>query len=81
MLWVQTELPYRNFVRKAQSHFAWDWGPCFLTQGIWMDASIYAFSDGLLQYISPQVVPSSATSLTEWTITVSESEEYVPCDL
>ena len=26
---------YRNFIRKMQSSFAWDWGPAFPTMGIW----------------------------------------------
>jgi beta-mannosidase len=25
----------RQFLRKCASHGGWDWGPCFLTQGIW----------------------------------------------
>ena len=27
----------RNFVRKEQCSFSWDWGPCFVTCGIWKD--------------------------------------------
>lgn len=26
---------HRNFIRKEQCSFAWDWGPCFATCGIW----------------------------------------------
>ena len=26
---------HANFVRKAQCSFGWDWGPAFVTQGIW----------------------------------------------
>jgi len=27
--------PYRVYVRKAQYHFGWDWGPCLITCGVW----------------------------------------------
>lgn len=27
--------PHRNYVRKKQCSFSWDWGPCFLSMGIW----------------------------------------------
>lgn len=41
-----TEIPYklpvgeRVFVRKAQYHFGWDWGPRIVTCGIWKNARI-----------------------------------------
>jgi beta-mannosidase len=28
--------PWRNFIRKEQCSFAWDWGPCFIPAGVWM---------------------------------------------
>ena len=27
----------RNFVRKTQSDFGWDWGPAFVPAGIWQN--------------------------------------------
>ena len=32
--WCDWAPKERNFVRKPPSHSDWDWGPCFLTQGI-----------------------------------------------
>ncbi len=32
--------PYRVYVRKAQYHFGWDWGPCLITCGIWRSVSL-----------------------------------------
>jgi beta-mannosidase len=32
---VQHGEPNRNFIRKEQCSFSWDWGPCFIPQGIW----------------------------------------------
>ncbi|MGE5498375.1 MAG: glycoside hydrolase family 2 protein, partial [Syntrophothermus sp.] len=38
----------RVYIRKAQYSFGWDWGPCFITCGIWR--SVY-----LLQHTAPAV--------------------------
>lgn len=35
----------RVFVRKAAYHFGWDWGPKFLTSGIWKEGSIRFYED------------------------------------
>ena len=32
--WAQ--IGTRNFVRKEQCDFGWDWGPCFVPAGIWL---------------------------------------------
>ncbi|WP_248517219.1 beta-mannosidase [Salinarchaeum laminariae] len=39
------EQPHRNFIRKAQCHFGWDWGTCLPTMGIWRDAELLSFSE------------------------------------
>jgi len=39
------EQPHRNFIRKAQCHFGWDWGTCLPTVGIWRDAELVSFSE------------------------------------
>ncbi|MEY7850613.1 glycoside hydrolase family 2 protein [Natrarchaeobius sp. A-rgal3] len=36
--------PGRNFVRKAQCHFGWDWGPCLPGVGLWRDVRIVGHS-------------------------------------
>ena len=33
------------FTRKAPYHYGWDWGPCFLTSGIWRNVSLIGWSD------------------------------------
>jgi len=35
----------RAWVRKAQCHFGWDWGPVIVTAGIWKPVSIVAYSE------------------------------------
>ncbi len=39
------KLPGGNYVRKAQCHFGWDWGPQLVTCGIWRDISLIAYSN------------------------------------
>ncbi|GAB3688900.1 glycoside hydrolase family 2 protein [Salinarchaeum chitinilyticum] len=39
------EQPHRNFIRKAQCHFGWDWGTCLPTMGIWRNVELVGFSE------------------------------------
>ena len=34
------EFPHRQFIRKEQSDFGWDWGPAFAPAGIWQPAYV-----------------------------------------
>jgi beta-mannosidase len=45
----------RNFIRKAQSDFGWDWGPAFVPAGIWRNIGLVAFDVGLVTSVSPRV--------------------------
>lgn len=45
-------LPNRNFIRKAQSDFGWDWGPAFATSGIWQLIFIHAFNRAVMTQLS-----------------------------
>jgi beta-mannosidase len=40
------------FVRKAQYHFGWDWGPRFVTCGIWKDVKLLFFDEAKLKAVS-----------------------------
>ncbi|WP_126664565.1 beta-mannosidase [Haloterrigena salifodinae] len=42
--------PGRNFIRKAQCHYGWDWGPCLPTSGIWRDIDLLAYSEPRIEY-------------------------------
>jgi len=35
----------RNYVRKAQYHFGWDWGPKFVTCGIWRKITLNSWNE------------------------------------
>lgn len=39
------------FARKAQYHFGWDWGPRFVTAGIWRKASLQFYDDVVLAQV------------------------------
>jgi len=60
-----TILPYtlpgdeKVFVRKAQYQFGWDWGPRYVTSGIWKPAYIQSWSDA--QILNTQVLQKSLT--------------------
>jgi beta-mannosidase len=42
------KLPGGNYVRKAQCHFGWDWGPQLVTCGIWRDIELLAWDSARL---------------------------------
>ena len=42
------EVPFRNFLRKAQSDSGWDWGGGFAPSGIWKHVELRAFDEALL---------------------------------
>jgi len=42
----------RMWIRKAQCHFGWDWGPKIVTAGIWRPISIVAYNEARLDDVS-----------------------------
>lgn len=42
--------PARNFIRKAQCHYGWDWGPCLPTVGIWRGIDLIGHSGPRITY-------------------------------
>eukprot|EP00698_Gefionella_okellyi_P014343 TRINITY_DN3979_c0_g1_i4.p1 TRINITY_DN3979_c0_g1~~TRINITY_DN3979_c0_g1_i4.p1 ORF type:complete len:684 (-),score=136.11 TRINITY_DN3979_c0_g1_i4:579-2630(-) len=55
------QIDNRPFVRKAQSHFAWDWGPAFATMGIWRNISLVGFTDVWMSDIVVTTAPDAHT--------------------
>lgn len=45
------KLPGVNYLRKAQCHFGWDWGPKLATCGIWRPIEIRAFANPVIEEI------------------------------
>jgi len=55
--------PYRNFIRKEQCTFSWDWGPCFIPEGIWQPIGIIAINQGFITYVAPQIFGVNGTDV------------------
>ncbi|MFD1135187.1 beta-mannosidase [Paenibacillus urinalis] len=54
------------FARKAPYHYGWDWGPRFVTSGIWREVELRAWTGVRVAdlYIHQQVVTKEAAALT-----------------
>ncbi|MFA6960797.1 MAG: glycoside hydrolase family 2 protein [Opitutaceae bacterium] len=48
--------PHRNFVRKAQCHGGWDWGPCLMVSGAYGALYLGASSVGRIEYVTTRQV-------------------------
>lgn len=53
------------FARKAPYHYGWDWGPRFVTSGIWREARLEGWSDSQIidVYVKQEHVSASQASL------------------
>ncbi len=40
------------FTRKAPYHYGWDWGPCFVTSGIWKNVELFGWDHWQLKDVS-----------------------------
>ena len=47
------KVTHRNLIRKCQCHGGWDWGPSFLTSGIWKDIYLASYDDLKIDYVKP----------------------------
>lgn len=48
----------RTYARKAQYHFGWDWGPIYITAGIWKTISLETYNQPAVEakYVAPRKV-------------------------
>lgn len=72
------EVRVSSFTRKAAYHFGWDWGPRFITSGIWKPINIKTWNEARITDISVQTKSISekiATITTEITVESSNPEE------
>jgi Beta-galactosidase/beta-glucuronidase len=40
------------YTRKAPYHYGWDWGPCFVTSGVWKDVILHAWDSWYVMHSS-----------------------------
>jgi len=52
----------RLYIRKAQYHYGWDWGPTFLTAGPWRPISLEAYSIRISDFSCPLEVAADLNS-------------------
>ncbi|MEW4428908.1 glycoside hydrolase family 2 protein [Paenibacillus pabuli] len=66
------------FSRKAPYHYGWDWGPRFVTSGIWREARLEGWSEVKINdvFIRQNEVTASAASLTA----IVEVETFNPIE-
>ena len=62
----------RLYVRKAQYHYGWDWGPTLLTAGIWQEVRLESYTARLTDLACPVEI---SADLTEAVLPVSFSIE------
>lgn len=62
--------PSRLYVRKAQYHYGWDWGPTFITAGVWRPARLECYAARIAE-VQPHYTLSSALDQVDLTVQVS----------
>eukprot|EP00823_Brevimastigomonas_motovehiculus_P007086 TRINITY_DN6099_c0_g1_i1.p1 TRINITY_DN6099_c0_g1~~TRINITY_DN6099_c0_g1_i1.p1 ORF type:complete len:964 (+),score=272.46 TRINITY_DN6099_c0_g1_i1:92-2983(+) len=70
-------LQNRQFIRKAQSDFGWDWGPAFTPIGIWGDVELIYFSDAYLikDVVFTQAYPSQTNNAQHYTTATAKQQQ------
>eukprot|EP01129_Flabellula_baltica_P008646 TRINITY_DN3459_c0_g1_i1.p1 TRINITY_DN3459_c0_g1~~TRINITY_DN3459_c0_g1_i1.p1 ORF type:complete len:875 (-),score=163.30 TRINITY_DN3459_c0_g1_i1:26-2650(-) len=59
----------RNFIRKEQSSFGWDWGPSFIPQGIWQPIRIVGYTGSYIDSTAIKITGDESTNI--WTISAN----------
>lgn len=54
----------RVYVRKAQYHYGWDWGPVLVTSGIWRAARLEAYDARVADFACPAEVAADLKTAT-----------------
>ncbi len=68
----KTPAPDKSYLRKAAYEYGWDWGPTFVTSGIWKPARIEAWDDARLDDLylhQREITPALARVEAELTAT------------
>lgn len=69
----------RLYVRKAQYHYGWDWGPTFMTAGLWRPAQLETFSARIDDLHCPSAVSDDLQTATlPVHVTLAGAQEKLP---
>ncbi len=60
--------PHRNLIRKTQCHSGWDWGPCYMTAGIYNTPTLLFTNEGYISYIKVTTQKSSTSWDLKYTL-------------
>ncbi|SMF89910.1 beta-mannosidase [Paenibacillus uliginis N3/975] len=65
------------FARKAPYHYGWDWGPRFVTSGIWRECRIEAWSEAVIRdvFIHQEQVTASVARMKA-VVTVEVNDDF-----
>ncbi len=69
----------RGFTRKAAYHFGWDWGPTFVTFGIWKPAYLNAWDGAMMRDVhvrATEIKEDFASIILEMEIEATTGQEY-----
>jgi beta-mannosidase len=66
------------FTRKAGYHYGWDWGPRFVTSGIWRPVTLRAWNDARIENV--QIVQEKLDDLVANLKAVVEVQGFTPGD-
>lgn len=80
-----------SFTRKAAYHFGWDWGPRFVTSGIWKDVNLTTWSNARIldvfvqtdsivndkAYLSYEIEIESLSKSTSYSLLVNTDEQQI----
>jgi beta-mannosidase len=71
----ETHIPEKSYIRKAAYEYGWDWGPRFVTSGIWQPVYLEIWDQARIedvQIAQPDVRPEIAHVAAKVTITSAE---------
>jgi len=67
--------PSRVYVRKAQYHYGWDWGPTLLTAGLWRPVRLELYTTRIVEVAAPAEVSADLKKATlPVTVTLSAAQ-------
>jgi len=77
----QAREKYSIYTRKAPYHYGWDWGPRFVTAGIWRPVTLLAQSDQVIDNCYYQIVALSPQKAQVEVLVTIQSTENKTADL